>query len=66
MMIYFATQECSYVGILYFSYSVRSGQTRNVEAARVSMPGQVKKLVYNGSFMLIIMFHSIIMCILYL
>lgn len=31
---------------LHFSYSVRSGQTRNVEAARVSMPGQVKKLVY--------------------
>lgn len=37
--------------LIHFTHSVRSGQTRNVEAARVSMPGQVKKLVYNDSFM---------------
>lgn len=40
----FSYHDSAYCHIINFrDFSVRSGQTRNVEAARVSMPGQVKK-----------------------
>lgn len=45
-----------------FDFSVKSGQIRNIESARVSMGGQVKKYVHSVSRLYInrnCMFHSL-------
>lgn len=40
--------------IKFRTISFRGGQTHNLEAARVSMPGQIRKYVYSITLILLV------------